>query len=115
MPRLTGRAGDGLLATELTSSQRAFLRSRGRLRSADVIVGKAGLSRGALGHIRAMLARQELLKVKLPRLPEASRRAVAQELAHAAGAELVDVVGHMVVLYRPNDQLPPEKRLVLPE
>jgi len=103
------------LAIGLTSSQRAFLRSRARLRRPDVLVGKAGLTENVLNHIRTQLARLELIKVKLPRSVGTLRRAAAEELARSLEAELVDVVGHVVVLYKPNLELPPDKRLVLPD
>jgi RNA-binding protein YhbY len=41
------------------------------------------------------------------------RKQAAEELAIAAGAQCVGVVGRTVLLYRPNESLPAEKRIHL--
>ncbi len=96
---------------ELTSSQRKFLRSAGRGRKPDVVVGKGGAGAGVIDHIRTQLKRRELIKVRLLESASDDRQAAAEEIARATGAALIDLVGRMVVLYRPNEQLPPEKRI----
>ena len=102
------------MTERLTPAQRRFLRSTARTRRPDVLVGKAGLAEEVIGHVGAMLDRHELVKVRLPQLAGPERAEAAAELAERASADLVDLVGRMVVLYRPNKQLPPDKRLHLP-
>ncbi len=102
------------MSDELTSGQRRFLRSAGRSRRPDVIIGKAGINENVLAHIRAQLARRELLKVRLTASDAAGRAAGVAEIADGTGATLVDLVGRNAVLYRPNDQLPEEARIGLP-
>ena len=98
---------------DLTPAQRKFLRSTGRTRRPEVTIGKAGINESVLTHVRAQLARRELLKVRLPALSAASRTASADEIARQTGATLVDLVGRNALLYRPNDQLPEEARIRL--
>ena len=100
---------------ELTSAQRKSLRSAGRNLQPKVTVGKAGINESVLMHIRGQLTRLELIKVRLPASDAAGRADAAKQIADGTGAALVDLVGRNVLLYRPNDQLPNEKRLHLPE
>lgn len=102
------------MTATLTPAQRSFLRATARTRRPDVLVGKAGLAEEVIEHVGAMLDRHELVKVRLPQLAGSERTEAAAELAERASADLVDLVGRMVVLYRPNDRLPPERRLRLP-
>ncbi|KKL46448.1 hypothetical protein LCGC14_2345470 [marine sediment metagenome] len=86
----------------LTSRQRAELRSRARKLRPGASVGKGGLTDSALVHLRDQLARAELLKVRLAGPSAADRRALAHRMANALDAEVVDLIGRMVVLYRPG-------------
>ena len=99
------------MGDELTSAQRRFLRSAGRAKRPDVIIGKAGINENVLAHIRAQLAQRELLKVRLTASDVAGRAAAADEIADGTGATLVDLVGRNAVLYRPNDRLPEDARI----
>lgn len=98
---------------DLTPAQRKFLRSTGRTRRSEVTIGKAGINESILSHIRGQLTRLELVKVRLPASDAVSRAAAADEIADGTGATLVDLVGRNVLLYRPNDQLPENKRIHL--
>ena len=102
------------MTSTLTARQRSFLRSAGRRISPQVNLGKGGLSTGALAHVRDLLSRGELVKVRLLEAATEDRFAAAEALAEAVGAALVDVIGRAVVLYKPNDDLPADKRLQLP-
>lgn len=82
---------------------------------AGVIVGKGGASESVLNHIRARLGRHELVKLRLLEAAGQDPRAAAEQLGCRLGAAVVDVVGRVVVLYRPSDELSPEKRLKLPQ
>jgi len=99
----------------LTSSQRAALRSAARRRKPDARIGKAGLDPAAVAHLARLIERAELVKVRLSAGPPAERAQAAADLADALDAARVDLVGRAVVLYRPNDQLPPAERVPLPE
>ena len=83
----------------LTPSQKSRLRSAARTARPDAIIGKGGAA-AAVGHVAGILARQELVKVRLPASAAEGRFAAAGELAKALGAEIVDLVGRMVVLYK---------------
>ena len=90
------------MAEELTSQQRARLRSRARRMAAQLNIGKAGLSPSLVEHLGRLLGRQELVKVRLLESVADDRRELAQKLAQAVQAEVIDLVGRVIVLYRPK-------------
>ena len=98
--------------SKLTGKQKRFLRGLGQRLSPAAVVGKGGLSDRAVGNVAHLLADHELVKVKLPEGP--ARKAVAAELALAVDAACVGVVGRTALLYRPGEQLAPDRRISLP-
>jgi len=97
---------------ELTSKQRKMLRSLARRRKANIIIRKQGITESVIKHIDTELSRHELIKVRLPKTIE-DRKESAKQLAQATAASLIDLIGYVVVLYRPNEKLPVEKRIQL--
>ena len=98
---------------ELTTKQKTHLRGLAQRLDAATSVGKAGLTDAVTATVSRLLDRHELVKIHIPAGPNEERQDTAQTLAQATNAALVAVVGRMVVLYRPNEQLPAEKRLEL--
>jgi len=89
---------------ELQGFQRRFLRSLANPLRALVQIGDSGVSDGILGAIQDALRDHELVKVRL-RQPD-DKKAVAAELATRTQSALCGVVGHTVILYRPNPEAP---------
>lgn len=96
-------------APVLTGAQRRFLRRQAHPLKPLVFVGEGGVSPAVLKAVDAALSDHELIKVRL-RQPE-DKHAAAEGLAAGTGAALCGVVGHTVVLYRPD---PEEPRITLP-
>jgi len=96
-------------APQLQGFQRRFLRSRANPLRPLVQVGEGGISPAVVTAVDQALADHELVKVRL-RAPE-DKKALAAELAECTAAALCGVVGHTVILYRPD---PEEPRLALP-
>ena len=65
-----------------------------------VQVGKDGLSEGLVGALDAALLQHELIKVRLGEAAGSDRRVLGAALAEAAAAELVQVLGRTVLIYR---------------
>jgi len=84
---------------ELSNPQIRKLKALGQRMDASLKVGKQGLSPGFIATLEQELARHELVKVRLEELKE-QRKQVAPELAAKAGAQLIALVGHVVLLYR---------------
>lgn len=84
----------------LNGKQRRFLRGLGHHLEPVVLVGKEGVSEGLVGALDTALTTHELIKVKLGESAGSDRRAMAAALAEASGAELVQVLGRTLLLYR---------------
>ena len=99
---------------ELTGKQKSFLRGLGQKLQPSIHIGKAGVTDALVLQIRDTLQRNELIKIHLLPGSGAERRAAAEELALAAGAAMVGVVGRMALLYTPVETMNPTKRIHLP-
>ncbi len=96
----------------MTSKQRAYLRGLANSLEAIVHVGKGGVGDTIVKQADDALTARELIKGKvLETAPETAREA-AEQVAAAAGAEVVQVIGRVFVLYRRNDK---EPKIVLPK
>ena len=94
---------------KLSGRQKRYLRSLAQRLEPVVWVGEAGLAPGSVRSIEEALGTHELVKVRM-REPE-DKRALAQALADATGAELAGLVGHTAILYRAHPEAP---RIALP-
>ncbi len=94
----------------LTEIQRKNLRGRGHALHPVVMVGAAGLSDAVLEEAENALDHHELVKTRVRVGDRAARDAVIGRLCEATGAELVQRVGHMALLYRAY----PDRRRVNP-
>lgn len=96
----------------MTSKQRAYLRGLANSLEAIVHVGKSGVGDTIVKQADDALKARELIKGKvLETAPETAREA-AEQVAAAVGAEVVQVIGRVFVLYRRNDE---EPKIVLPK
>ena len=94
----------------ITSRQRAYLRSLSNTLKATEHIGKNGLTDGLIAQIDESLERHELLKINVLETAGISGKLCAGELAEALGADVVQVIGAKVTLYRPASD--PEKRTI---
>ncbi len=69
-------------------------------------VGKDGLTEGLVGALDIALETHELIKVRLLEAVGGDRRGVSAALADAANAELVQVLGRTLLLYRARKEKP---------
>jgi len=66
-----------------------------------VIVGQAGFTAAVLAETQIALDTHELIKVKI-RAEKDVRKIICQNLCEGTGAELIQTIGQIAVLYRPN-------------
>ncbi|MGQ0766441.1 MAG: YhbY family RNA-binding protein [Gemmatimonadota bacterium] len=97
--------------------ERAELRSEAHHLAPAIHIGAAGVSPSVLVAISDALRSRELIKIAVGRDQGLEPRAVAAELARELGAEVIQVIGRKVTLYRRNpdletaaDQPPPWRR-----
>jgi len=98
----------------LSEPQKKFLRGLGHQLKPLVMVGEAGLSESLLAEFKSTLDHHELIKVRVRVGDRAARDAVIGELCDVGKAELVQRIGNVALLYRPNLKKKPEKRIRLP-
>lgn len=89
----------------MTSKERAKLRSQANPLEPIFQIGKEGISPNLISQIDDALDARELLKVRvhLDTAPEAPRQ-FADTLAQELGAEVIQVIGGVIVLYRKADK-----------
>lgn len=88
----------------LTQAQKRYLRGLGHDRHPLVRTGSAGLTDAVLAELERALADHELVKIRLLADDREQRSRYLEEVLRATGAELVQRVGHVVLLYRPNPE-----------
>lgn len=98
---------------ELTSKQRAHLRSLAHRLKPVVQVGNEGITDAVVASVEDALNNRELLKVRLLEAAPLDAREAADTLsARIDGAHVPQVIGRTVVLFRP---FPEEPEIRLPE
>lgn len=95
----------------LTSKQKSFLRSEAHHIDPIFQVGKGGVSGTMLRQIEEALEKRELIKISILQNNEDDKNEVAKALAEGTYAELVQLIGHTVILYKPSVN---NKRIELP-
>ena len=91
---------------KLTNKQRRALRALAHSLKPVVHVGKDGITEQVIMAVDDAIFSHELIKVRILEAASENRRDAARELATRAGAELVSLVGRMVVLYRQHPEEP---------
>ncbi len=94
--------------TTLSPEQKRKLRGIGHGLKAVVQVGQQGLTEGVRAEVQRALEDHELIKVQLPAGDPKQRKALAEELARATGAELVQSIGRISLYFRENPQANPK-------
>ncbi|MGG0178587.1 MULTISPECIES: ribosome assembly RNA-binding protein YhbY [Bacillaceae] len=95
----------------LTGKQKRFLRSKAHHLNPIFQVGKGGVNENMVKQISEALEVRELLKVSILQNCDDDRYDVADQLVEGTNAELVQVIGHTIVLYKESEE---NKTIVLP-
>ncbi|TWI56369.1 ribosome assembly RNA-binding protein YhbY [Halalkalibacter nanhaiisediminis] len=95
----------------LTGKQKRFLRSKAHHLNPIFQVGKGGVNDNMSKQIAEALEARELIKVSILQNCDEDKDEVAAALVRATKAELVQVIGHTIVLYKESKE---NKEIVLP-
>ena len=90
----------------LTGKQRRHLRALGHELKPIVQVGKDGIDEGLIAALDAALADHELVKIKILESAAVDRHEAADALAARAAAEIAQVLGNTILLYRAREENP---------
>jgi RNA-binding protein len=95
----------------LTGKQKRYLRSKAHHLSPIFQVGKGGVNENMVKQIADVLEARELIKVSILQNCEEDKDVVAEQLSKGARAELVQVIGNTLVLYKESVE---NKQIQLP-
>lgn len=95
----------------LNSKQIKYLRKLAHPFKPVFQIGKAGLVEQQIKELDAVLERRELIKVSLLQNTSEDAGEAGERIASETGAELVQVIGHTMILYRESKE---HKRIEFP-
>ena len=85
----------------MTGNQKRYLRSLAHELRPLVKIGKLGITPGVIRQVLDNLKAHELVKVQLQKVHGPERKELGEVLAESTESELVQVIGGMVLLYKP--------------
>ena len=94
----------------LSGKQKRYLRSLAVNEKAIFQIGKDGLNQNLYTSLKEALKARELVKISVLKSCETEMNEVTVELCANTGAELVQVIGKTVVLYKRSR----ERKIILP-
>ena len=95
----------------LTARQRQYLKGLGHALSPVLQVGKEGINERQFASISKALDDHELIKINILETSELDRNEAAEKICTSLNADLVQVIGKKMLLYKKNKKTP---KIVLP-
>ncbi len=86
----------------LTSKQRAYLKSLAMTEDPIIYLGKSSLTPENTKNVEEALAARELIKIGVQKNCDDDPRELADMVAERTHSEVVQVIGRKIVLYRPG-------------
>ena len=94
------------LKMKLTNNQKKYLRSLAHDLKPFVMIGQNGLSESVLTEIDSTMLKHELIKIKLRVDNRKEKQQILEKITEFSHAELVQVIGGVLVIYRPFEDNP---------
>ena len=88
----------------MTSKQRAYLRGLANTLEPIVHAGKGGISDALIKQAEDALTAREIIKGKVLETAPGTARELAEEIAAAVNAQVVQVIGRSFVLFRQREK-----------
>ena len=86
---------------QLSERQRRHLKGLAHPLKPVILMGNAGLTDAVVAATTEALEHHELIKVRLAGGQKSDREQVAEDVAEALSCAVVQIIGHMLVLFRP--------------
>ncbi|AMA72302.1 MULTISPECIES: ribosome assembly RNA-binding protein YhbY [Aneurinibacillus] len=96
----------------LTGKQKRYLRSLAHHLDPIFQVGKGGVNENLIKQVEDTLEVRELLKISVLNNCGEDKHEVAEEIAAGSGAEIVQIIGNTIVLYKESKE---RKTIELPK
>ncbi len=90
----------------LNGKRRSYLRGKANRLDPIVHIGKDGINQGVIDQLDEALENHELIKGRVLNNSLEETKDAARELAESSGAEIVQVIGNVFVLFRRNEEEP---------
>jgi RNA-binding protein len=90
----------------LTNNQKKYLRSLAHDLKPIVMVGQQGLSNAVLAELESTMTKHELLKIKVRANDRDEKQQIVDKILNFSKAVLVQVIGGVLIIYRPFDENP---------
>ena len=91
---------------KLTNNQKKHLRSLAHGLRPILMVGRHGLSDAVLAELESTMNKHELLKIKVRANDREEKQQIVEKILKFSQAALVQVIGGVLVIYRPFDESP---------
>jgi RNA-binding protein len=88
----------------LSAAERKSLKARAHPLEPLVLIGNKGITDEVVNEVEAALKAHELIKVRAPGLERGARAEAMQTLCERTGAESVQTIGKVLVIYRKRDE-----------
>lgn len=85
----------------LSSAQRSYLRSQAHHIEPVVLIGKQGITDGAIKSIDRVLESRELIKIKFREFKD-EKSSLSEKITELTNSQIVGVIGHTVIIFRQN-------------
>jgi len=95
----------------LTGKQKRYLRSKAHHLDPIFQVGKGGVNENMVKQVSEALEARELFKISVLQNCEEDKNVVAEHLAKGTGADIVQIIGNTIVLYKESVE---KKQIILP-
>lgn len=97
--------------SKLSKTQLKFLRSKAHKLKPVVMVGDKGLTENVLEEINNTLNHHELIKIRIRTEEREDKKAIIKAICDKCKAQEVQVIGHILALYRRSD----DAKIILPK
>lgn len=91
------------MAMMLTRTFLKNLNTRAQQLRPVVLIGSNGLTEAVHHEIDAALLAHELIKIRVNAASKENREAMISEITEKHHATIVQIIGHVLVIYRPNE------------
>ena len=95
----------------LNNKQKQYLKGLAHPLKPVVMLGNNGLTEGVLAEIEQALAHHELIKIKVAAEERETKTLIVDAIVRETKACNVQVIGNMLVLYRPSTE---DRKIILP-
>ncbi len=90
----------------LTPKNKALLKGLANHLKSQIQLGKGEVDENIISSINNSLEAHELIKVKVLQNSNSTCKELSEEITERTGSDLVDIIGHVIILYKPSKKNP---------